>query len=917
MRYSNFKSKYNPSRTASSYLPLHKKNELLELLSEKETVIHTKSKQISALNDKFHKITKAVSQMEREVILLRKDNAALQEDNKKLKRHLNIREKEVTALVTRCTAQEEKLSEGKSSRMIEKQLKELQVKFHSSQEQLKQLDSLQEKLVRSEAERDAASGKIDRLFVENKDLGQHIVDTKQRLELQLDSRDVSLHAMKRQMQDLVGLKEEHGKRCDSLSAELKECHVQMQTMEGTIQGMKLAHRDEIVLMEKLLMERNSEEVSKHQQQQQDILEALTIAKDDEIMELKRQLKDGDAALAAVLKDVVTLKQENEQVTQDRDVVQMEKNEMIEDHRKEKESHTKEVAIWSTLAETKTEEIDLLNGTLQELENNKSHTTGQTSQLKEQIRSLEDQISALTVREEALVKADRIAAQTIQHLEGDLQDMEKVAVEMEQNYESKLTDAKTEMQTLKDEYEDMLLESEGQFKEQDAQYESQRRKVEKLRNESEQINKHSIRQEELRQMEMKILEESVAAAKEQIELKDKEWSVKNIELREERSKVIELEATVNVLERTSRKTELDANIVVEELYLKVEESTARYAKLEEEKERIVLQSRKAMDKLQDKISSLENEFTDLKSEIVSKDSQLEQRQETVNSLMNTKEELEKKILSYRGDLETLMTAYDETKEEYSNAVGKMKNEKEKENVTFRADYEELQTLATETQDELETRIAKNEILRVAVAERNKMIDDLATCNNALKEEEREKLLVITELQDRWKIHLKEIEEVKMRNAQLRAEKEKEFINHIDAMDEERSLRDDLEQQVRELQSKLEETVKEVKSTAELKAENYLLQDKIDRQEAYMKRKLETEKKKKGIISAAPMKSPPRPTSARSRSVTRRSVDQPPRLKHGVQRNRSTRSASFGPVEALALQRSASDELDDLLADESEV
>ena len=401
------------------------KNELLELLSEKETVIHTKSKQISALNDKFHKITKAVSQMEREVILLRKDNAALQEDNKKLKRHLNIREKEVTALVTRCTAQEEKLSEGKSSRMIEKQLKELQVKFHSSQEQLKQLDSLQEKLVRSEAERDAASGKIDRLFVENKDLGQHIVDTKQRLELQLDSRDVSLHAMKRQMQDLVGLKEEHGKRCDSLSAELKECHAQMQTMEGTIQGMKLAHRDEIVLMEKLLMERNSEEVSKHQQQQQDILETLTIAKDDEIMELKRQLKDGDAALAAVLKDVVTLKQENEQVTQDRDVVQMEKNEMIEDHRKEKESHTKEVAIWSTLAETKTEEIDLLNGTLQELENNKSHTTGQTSQLKEQIRCLEDQISALTVREMALVKADRIAAQTIQHLQGDLQDMEKV------------------------------------------------------------------------------------------------------------------------------------------------------------------------------------------------------------------------------------------------------------------------------------------------------------------------------------------------------------------------------------------------------------------------------------------------------------------------------------------------------------
>jgi len=59
-------------------------------------------------------------------------------------------------------------------------------------------------------------------------------------------------------------------------------------------------------------------------------------------------------------------------------------------------------------------------------------------------------------------------------------------------------------------------------------------------------------------------------------------------------------------------------------------------------------------------------------------------------MDTKEELEKKILSYRGDLETLMLAYESTEEEYSNAVQNSK--KEKNIASVRTQNEELQALA---------------------------------------------------------------------------------------------------------------------------------------------------------------------------------------------------------------------------------
>jgi len=260
----------------------------------------------------------------------------------------------------------------------------------------------------------------------------------------------------------------------------------------------------------------------------------------------------------------------------------------------------------------------------------------------------------------------------------------------------------------------------------------------------------------------------------------------------------------------------------------------------------------------------------------------------------------------------MEAYDATKEEYSNAVRNMKAEKAKDIASLRTDNEELQALATETQDELEKYMTKNESLKEAMAERNKMMDDLLACNKGLEEEKHQKDYFISDLQDRWKNYLKESEEVKRRSAQLRFEKEKEINSHLDALDDERSLREELQQQVLDLTTKLEDTKMQVKSTAELKAENYLLQDKIDRQDAYLKRKLENDKKRgKMPVSVVPtMKSPPRPSSARSRSVTRKSVDQP-RLTLGAQRSRSSRSLSLGPLDGLELQRSASDELDELL------
>ena len=509
----------------------------------------------------------------------------------------------------------------------------------------------------------------------------------------------------------------------------------------------------------------------------------------------------------------------------------------------------------------------------------------------------------------------------------------MAEEMVQTYEGRIAALEKGRVELKEEFEGMLLESEDQFKEQDSQYEAERFKVEKLRNEIAQITSQSARQQELRQVEMKLIEENLKAAKLQSEIKEADLIAKVLELREEREKVTDLEATVKVLEMSSNRTEMEAAVVVEGLNLKLDEGIARYAKMEEERNMIVSESRNAMNKLQDEILSLETEFTDLKGEIVSKDSKLEQRQATIDSLMNIKEALENKILSYRSDLETLMTAYDETKEEYSNAVKSMKAQKEKDSSTFLNDYEQLQALAIETQEELEKHVANNMGVKHTADERKRMIDDLVNCNKDLAQDKAEKDSVISNLQEKCQAQLTDFEEIKRRSAQFRIEKEKEVNAHLDALERERTIREELEHRVQTLENKLEETKKQVKSTAELKASNFLLQDKIDRQEAYLKRKLHKDKVMKermipanpsiatanpvkspsrpsstrslSVTRANPITSPPRPSSARSRSETRQSLDgpRPPQLSRS-----SSRSSSVGPLE---LQRSVSDELDELL------
>ena len=84
---------------------------------------------------------------------------------------------------------------------------------------------------------------------------------------------------------------------------------------------------------------------------------------------------------------------------------------------------------------------------------------------------------------------------------------------------------------------------------------------------------------------------------------------------------------------------------------------------------------------------------------------------------------------------------------------------------------------------------------------------------------------------WREHVKDSEEIKRRSTQIRIEKEKEINKHIDALQEERSQRKQLESEIVMLKAELTKIKKEVKSAESPKTATISSKDKIDRQNAY--------------------------------------------------------------------------------------
>lgn len=116
--------------------------------------------------------------------------------------------------------------------------------------------------------------------------------------------------------------------------------------------------------------------------------------------------------------------------------------------------------------------------------------------------------------------------------------------------------------------------------------------------------------------MNLLEESVKAAKDQVQTKEEVVQRKTNELMKERDS--ELEASIKVLEKSAAQAEVSVGIIVDQLNNKVQESTIKCATVEEGRDTIMKQTTKQLNDPCMKISQLEAEFSKTKDDICSKD-----------------------------------------------------------------------------------------------------------------------------------------------------------------------------------------------------------------------------------------------------------------------------------------------------------
>jgi len=833
---------------------------------------------MGALNDKFNKITKAVNGMEREMNVLRKAKKESDDECKKVNRFLGIREKEVNVLVARCAAQEEKLNDMKSSRVLEKELnavkksKEKQMEDHG-----KEIKGLMGDLQQVGNQKQALQGEI-------KTLGEKMAALQQELDasrMEVQEKRDKINHLYDELKELHESKEKESTECIAMRKNLQDIKNDIFNRETQIDDLQTRHKNEMIRM------RN--ELEDQRKNNEHNMDALSSSKDREIETMKEHLESKQANLDNAVAEMKHWRFEHEKTEKELHALEMELSQLSQITKEEAVAMENErVSLDNRLSE-KNGEVDDLNKIIRDLKDENESNSMQMTKLKEKLGFLENEIRVMTEKEMDLFETQNQKMDTIFKLEQEVRKINEDKDKMKKSYKEKIEDLESEAIEMQEEMENIIQENDAKVTEVNHELGIERSKAENYWAELEQLRSKTSKQEELRQIEIDLLEESVKAAKAQSKSREEEFNkMKDGDLRLTKKKVIELEEKCSQMEKICEQTEMDAAIIVDDLNKKLVEAAEKHARVEEEKRTVMTESRSAIQGLERKISTLETKFSNLQKETELRSEQLNERDATIASLTKSKKAQEESVESWKNDLDMLIAAYEKCKTDHAATVKKLQNDYDEfkkkaqhDAAVFENDYESLQRLAAETETKFEQ---QNDMLtktKEALDDRTRVLGEMVECQKATEKELKEARDMIAELQDISESYSKQNEEYQSRYQSLKVQMEKDRNHHLDEIQSGDDTRKELERKIKKLEADVVQLREEVGTTAELRAANYLLQDKVDRQEAFMKRKLEKEKKQRMIPHS--MSSPPRLNPPRSRSVSRRPTD--PQKKSKVQKPRS--------------------------------
>jgi len=916
------------------------KEELLDLIDEKESIIQTKSDQVNVLSDKFQKITLAVSRMESDTSSIRGRNKTLEDENKKIQRHLAIREKEVSVLVSRCAAQEEKNMGVKECKVLEREIQELRTEIMAKERDDEAVDeelhSLKEWSARLEKDRGLALEKVEK--VTKKFDGE--VEKMQRTIFQLESKSAS------EKEDIIKVETEFERVRQLRDTEKKRRAVdetnQKRLQKEAIDEIQMQldiqreESDNFYAEAKIKMEAErdkerayfqSQLILQKEQSNDFYAEAAREIETEHHNELEHhqsQLNSKDEQITNLLKDAAERNDANRNLTS-KIIEAVERIDELtsknEDDANKFDTIRKEL---ENEVETKSHEIVQLNSSIQQLNSSvqqledrtKSCDKGNT-QLKDKNNELKDRAAHLEVcvtqQEKSLKQEAMASSNQISQLRQDVKKLKDNELDQDEEIKTYKNKVSRLDQAINECSEENTVIRKALM--------SEKIEVDKASAELEKTKLRLQTQKELNAIELERLKQSIKIFKTHNQDKDEEIQNKEGALKKANDKVVELEEKLTMLQGHMERTEMEAAEIVNELTGDIEVNKIQETKKAGE----VKELKGTIETLERKHQFAELESTKSMDRISSYKTELEASRINIDSLSKLRAEQEEKHQSLCSELEMLIGAYDRSKIESSRKVVALQNEvnerkarSENEATKFQTDYSKLQELANRAEERADKNAGQLEKEQKELDEKIRIMNDMAEHSERSQKDQGELRKLVTELQEENESFLEETVLLKTKCLQLEKEITKKGDDHFNVLQKEVSIRQGMDSTVTRLRVEIQGMKNQCEDYTELEAKNFLLQDKVERQENYLKKRLHEQSRKNQVFGKTP--SPMRPSMGTPTRSNKGKLRDPSPSRHSLSQRippipKSSHSKlarrSMGGLKSTASK--GKDELDLLLGD----
>jgi len=806
-----------------------KKSELLDIIEESKEEVATKNKQIATLNEKFQQVTKAVSQMEAEHDTHVKTIASLESENKRLSRHLSIREKEITTLVTRCATQEERLSSVKDARMLEKTMNqkvdELHKQLSAKDAKISEVSQLEQIVVSKDQEIKAMKTKIEELELKNTKDSAALLNLVSTLEKQVHDLKGEKNDLQKNIefvhQEKARESKEHEKAIEEINIEVSRGREREESLRKSLEDqikrtttVRAEADDEIRVKAKeitVLQNQLSQLKEDSERLLYENTSKLSREKENQVSKLEADVSCKDELISSLNRHVTALKEANDSLDKDYKSMAKQREELATQRREDNQRFESERLIFSDRLLQKDEEIKSLQQNISLLNQDLSTKSSDLDRTKSKMTSLEQELS-----------------QERNDLQGKFMDAQGIARDLQY----KLSQEEETTKRLRDQ-----LTKGKDAHEQD-------------------LIAHTAASRQL--------EEHLQRVKQLNLDHEKEVKQVSIALSQSKEEVSFLKREIASLVVKAETMEVQAAEVVDELEKKIltlqEESRASDEKWRTQSKSFESQLASA----KTEVNLLNSTKNGLETSIRSRDTELESYRFKLESMQNQLMDQNSKITTLHLEMDAALLAYDKSKTEFTLRISALERELNDERVkasreaaVFQDDYEKLQGVAARTDELLDQKDAELKNTQSILADKSNELALSMTQITKLDRDLSEARKLITELQEESDNYIRQKEAAEAAAVKLKSDIDRMEDLHISAIQKERSLRMSIEEELTKTKVALSTARSDMKEFNDLESQCEILKDKVKRQEAFLKKKIHQEKllkERMGVISVSTPRSP---------------------------------------------------------------